>query len=443
MAPGTTSCLIALLLVAGIVALPEDEWHEKEQLAEEAFYGIGGSYVEGYTCGLVQRTACSPHGGSCDWLNYCGCKSGFLGKKCDFGPVSSADQPGVYDANAIVFDQPKLERLSIALDAATASYKNDAEGAIDCPTQAQAYANTFQLMDFAETHKDGGADTQAWFGVLQAERSPSGKKELVVAWRGTEGSQITKSAQKFKDLISDINLGRQFVADIPEVRQHFQSIGQKVPDLGYIHKGFYDSIAPYVNQSLLLVALGIADCNNVTLETVLNPNTARDLKEMPEILITGHSLGGALSTVFASIVHAVIPSAKIRLYNFASPRVGDPKWASLFESNTHTGTGLMDVIRVVNKHDPVTMIPTSLAAGDEVIHVGNQLTLDYHAISWMCNSFFIDNMYDLATGLGKTALDYATGCLDIGSHTDYYKFVVAFLRSKGYSKPQMCTTGSV
>jgi predicted lipase len=69
-----------------------------------------------------------------------------------------------------------------------------------------------------------------------------------------------------------------------------------------------------------------------------------------KIIITGHSLGGALATVLFSYCLVKSPELDTYLYTFGSPRVGDKDF-SVFISNSNKAT------RVVNKGDIVTMIP--------------------------------------------------------------------------------------
>lgn len=68
-----------------------------------------------------------------------------------------------------------------------------------------------------------------------------------------------------------------------------------------------------------------------------------------QLIICGHSLGGALATVATRMLEAkgVEISA---CYTFGSPRVGDEEFADSFKT---------PVYRVVNRSDPVPMVPAS------------------------------------------------------------------------------------
>ncbi|MBX3026933.1 lipase family protein [bacterium] len=72
------------------------------------------------------------------------------------------------------------------------------------------------------------------------------------------------------------------------------------------------------------------------------------------LYVTGHSLGAALATLAApELARATRFSAPI-LYNFASPRVGDPEFASLVDA-------LPTSWRIANSNDEVPKLPPAVA----------------------------------------------------------------------------------
>ena len=68
-----------------------------------------------------------------------------------------------------------------------------------------------------------------------------------------------------------------------------------------------------------------------------------------KVIATGHSLGGALSTLAAADL--AIRQAPVQLYNFASPRTGSPSFADTFNQRIPTAW------RTVNTEDIVTTVP--------------------------------------------------------------------------------------
>jgi predicted lipase len=78
------------------------------------------------------------------------------------------------------------------------------------------------------------------------------------------------------------------------------------------------------------------------------------------LLITGHSLGGALATVATKkLSHKGGIAA---CYTFGSPRVGDDEWVSSIKS---------PVYRLVNAADPVTMMPPGTATINTLAWMSN------------------------------------------------------------------------
>ncbi|CAN0111908.1 unnamed protein product [Ectocarpus sp. 12 AP-2014] len=75
------------------------------------------------------------------------------------------------------------------------------------------------------------------------------------------------------------------------------------------------------------------------------------------VYITGHSLGGALATL-ATLDHCRrYPKAKVTMYNFGSPRVGNKAFAKLYDSFVG------DSFRVVNNLDVVARLPRATMGG--------------------------------------------------------------------------------
>ncbi|OXM84895.1 lipase family protein [Paenibacillus rigui] len=70
-----------------------------------------------------------------------------------------------------------------------------------------------------------------------------------------------------------------------------------------------------------------------------------------ELMITGHSLGGALATLCATDTALRPPRRKPVVYTFASPRVGNPEFARLFNRSAASS------IRIVNPNDVVPHVP--------------------------------------------------------------------------------------
>lgn len=72
-----------------------------------------------------------------------------------------------------------------------------------------------------------------------------------------------------------------------------------------------------------------------------------------EVLITGHSLGAALSQLFTLDMKVSAPNVNVRNINFSSPMVGGTDWQTLCDS---TGTS-QAIMRVINYWDVVPTYP--------------------------------------------------------------------------------------
>ena len=85
----------------------------------------------------------------------------------------------------------------------------------------------------------------------------------------------------------------------------------------------------------------------------LQSNIEKDIENCSgtNIIITGHSLGGAQCTLAGLAFAVKYPIDTFTCYTFGSPRVGDLCFKKLFNSNIETHK------RFVNEEDPVTMIP--------------------------------------------------------------------------------------
>jgi hypothetical protein len=106
------------------------------------------------------------------------------------------------------------------------------------------------------------------------------------------------------------------------------------------------------------------------------------------IIITGHSLGCPLGSLFALDV-AMCKPTQISNINFASPRVGPGLWQSTYEqyvTNGQTPTGARNqTIRIVNNYDYVPTLPPA-GFPTYFAHVGREFpvsfTVDEYSVDW-------------------------------------------------------------
>jgi pimeloyl-ACP methyl ester carboxylesterase len=97
-----------------------------------------------------------------------------------------------------------------------------------------------------------------------------------------------------------------------------------------------------------------------------------------QVLVTGHSLAGAISMLAAVEIASITPN--LLLYNFGAPRVGDSNWAAWFTSQLGGSTQF----RITHKADPVVHLPPQSSG---FLHAPQEVWYDNDDnISWVvCN----------------------------------------------------------
>jgi hypothetical protein len=141
--------------------------------------------------------------------------------------------------------------------------------------------------------------------------------EIVVAYRGT---------WNLSDVSTDLNA--------------LLSIPPFLNNIGRVHKGFYDQFCE--SEKFIL--------DHIKLYCAQRNIAAYDLK----VVVTGHSMGGALATIFALKFALENPQALIKVVTFGCPRVFDFPAADYY--NRKIGN---DTVRIVQHHiDPVPTMTT-------------------------------------------------------------------------------------
>lgn len=119
------------------------------------------------------------------------------------------------------------------------------------------------------------------------------------------------------------------------------------PQYGKVHQGFqttYEKIITQIRRTLPQLNLALP------------------------CYITGHSLGGAVAILTAATLafDNSVSRNQIRVYTYASPRVGDPTFAQFYQGI------LPNTFRVVNLADTVPISPPSSFRGDTFVHAGQE-----------------------------------------------------------------------
>jgi len=165
---------------------------------------------------------------------------------------------------------------------------------------------------------DGGAkfDTQVYVFLSQSSRT------LYVAFRGT---------QTWKDVVHDLDC-----KIVPWCKERPQVL---------VHSGFRKKLRS-VEDELLMVTKEHSDL-------------------FDKIVLTGHSLGGALATMASPIVGEAHPKKTVECMTFGAPRVGNEIFVQWFHSNVDV------VLRIVNDFDPIQSMPLEA----HYFHVSHAISL--------------------------------------------------------------------
>lgn len=111
-----------------------------------------------------------------------------------------------------------------------------------------------------------------------------------------------------------------------------------VKETCYVHEGIFN-----IYQS----------CRNSILTQINN------LSPIKEVIITGHSLGGALSTILTLDIIRSTKFTNVSHCSFASPKVGDINFAKLFKNSVSNS------LRFVNIYDIIPLLPPSFMKSNE------------------------------------------------------------------------------
>ncbi|KAI3469889.1 hypothetical protein Pfo_026552 [Paulownia fortunei] len=222
--------------------------------------------------------------------------------------------------NGLVLNEKEAEEMRALFSTAESAMEAWAmlANALGHPTFIKSEFEKICFLDNAET------DTQvAIWRDLE-------RKRLVIAFRGTEQS-------RWKDLRTDLML-------VP-AGLNPERIGGDFKKEVQVHSGFlsaYDSVRTRL-ISLIKQAIG---------------HRGDSLELLPKwhIYVTGHSLGGALATLLAlelsSSQLAKHGAISVTMYNFGSPRVGNRRFAEVYNEQK-----VKDSWRVVNHRDIIPTVP--------------------------------------------------------------------------------------
>jgi len=146
-----------------------------------------------------------------------------------------------------------------------------------------------------------------------------------------------------------------------------------------VHKGFYDTL------KLFIKSISHRECLSYKKQKYILSKDIDFINNNCKILLTGHSLGGAIATLVGTYLSDIgIKKECMDVYTFGSPPVGSKAYTEKYNQK-------INLFRVINKNDIVPKIDkiSSLKhLGKEIILASNENEI--HS----CNDY-IDNLIDL------------------------------------------------
>ncbi|KAF7350096.1 putative feruloyl esterase A [Mycena venus] len=167
------------------------------------------------------------------------------------------------------------------------------------------------------------------------------RREIVVVFRGTLSVKDVKADLKF-------------------LQEEFKSPG--IPESVRVHRGFLSAYQAVAEDVLAEVK--------------------QQLNSFPtyRIVVTGHSLGGAIASLAALSLKIALPDVPLQLYTFGQPRVGN----KIFAKHVERTIGVDSIFRTVHRNDGVpTMLPRKVwALGLEYEHFATEYWDNPGWFSW-------------------------------------------------------------
>jgi triacylglycerol lipase len=102
--------------------------------------------------------------------------------------------------------------------------------------------------------------------------------------------------------------------------------------------------------------------------------TTLQKEEITNLFITGHSLGGALSTITSLDIAEELGYPNISMINFGSPRVGNPDYVEIYKQY------IKNYYRVTHGSDPIPRLPPTLLG---FYHIGNEIYYPNSTLSYI------------------------------------------------------------
>lgn len=146
---------------------------------------------------------------------------------------------------------------------------------------------------------------------------------------------------------------------------------------GKVHQGFYQAFRLFIRT----LSKRNNENNNIPTSVLDNIDT---FNQTSKIILTGHSLGGALATIASCYLTEIgINSENIDVYTFGSPPVGTLEFCDYYKDK-------LDIYRLVNSEDVVPKLDRIT----NLFHFGNEISLASNEGEIHACEGYIDNIID-------------------------------------------------
>lgn len=183
----------------------------------------------------------------------------------------------------------------------------------------------------------------------------------------------------------------------------FPTAFERAPNGGHVASGFYT-----IFQSLELNVPGKGPANLRLIDAAAEPTlTFDDAGEVP-VVVSGHSLGAALATMYAAYMANSGPNGQgLSVFTYASPKVGDSAFAAMYDK------AVPGNYRIYNKPDIVPHVPLDPDIFDPYTQVGGGYKInskDFKAVRHSLECYHSLKTYLYVLGNGADPSILASNC---------------------------------
>jgi Lipase (class 3) len=220
-----------------------------------------------------------------------------------------------------------------------------------------------RLTSFASISHASDIEIAAFHGIMaynpfnNARDGIGGRQinALVIAVRGTDSSKDWSTNLKFWP--ETVKLKGSVTSE--------SNAGAACESCGKVHRGFQQHYMKVRDRVHNIIEGAPASFRSTNSRNIKNHTAVEDMDAFPfdVVLVTGHSLGGAVAALIAYdvMLNDLVPKNKVRVITFGAPRVGTQKFVDSFHRYFDCGRTALSVANRrrsgLIKQDVITMLP--------------------------------------------------------------------------------------